>query len=360
MSERYGAPRAAAISLLMATLLATTVTGQPARADDTASPLICVLVPHFKDEYWLSVGYGLEQEAARLNARLYLAEAGGYRARQHQIAQLSDCVAQHADAVLIGTVTSDHPALLAAVARVAGEAAPDRAGTTSPATDAPTRGLPVLALVNRLDSPVLSGRIGVDWRDMGRAAGRYLAQRHPAGGPPRTALFVTGPAEAGWSAPVEEGLREELARSAVTIIAQAGADTGLRPQFAAVSSLLAAHPDADYLIGPAPAIEAAMGMAAATPGRQHPALVSTYMSHTIRRGLMDGQVAAAPFDDPVTQGEQALRLAVNSVHARQSNPEPATAPQAPPQTPVVTILSAGEPGLARLRLSPANWFPRIP
>ena len=40
--------------------------------------LLCVLVPHFKDEYWLSVAYGIEQQSAerRLSVRVF--EAGGY------------------------------------------------------------------------------------------------------------------------------------------------------------------------------------------------------------------------------------------------------------------------------------------
>lgn len=36
---------------------------------------ICVLVPHFKDEYWLSVAYGIETRAAETGLTVHFFEA---------------------------------------------------------------------------------------------------------------------------------------------------------------------------------------------------------------------------------------------------------------------------------------------
>ena len=84
--------------------------------------LLCVLVPHFKDEYWLSVANGIETRAALRGLHVRFFEAGGYRALQGQIAQLDSCQALQPGAILIGAVSSDDPALLAAVAdALAGE-----------------------------------------------------------------------------------------------------------------------------------------------------------------------------------------------------------------------------------------------
>lgn len=131
-----------------------------------SSALFCVLVPHFKDEYWLSVSYGLEQEAARQNVDLLFFEAGGYDARAEQIEQLEQCQQRGVDAILIGAVTSDHPDLTGAVERIAQD-------------------IPVFALVNELHIEAISGRIGVDWRDMGSAIGHELSLRHPRNSPPK-------------------------------------------------------------------------------------------------------------------------------------------------------------------------------
>lgn len=292
-----------------------------------------MLVPHFKDEYWLSVGYGLQTEAAKSGAALKFLEAGGYNARQSQIEQLSACAADGADAILIGTVTSDHPDLLSAIAHIAKER-------------------PVFGLVNALASPDLAGWIGVDWADMGHAVGRYLAERHPAGGARKTAILISGPAEAGWTGPLERGLREDLARSSVDILAVYGADTGLREQLRLVEDALRDWPEVDYLIGSAPAIEAAMGQFA-QPGQDKtaaPKLIATYITHTIKRGLSSGQVVAVPFDDPMEQGRMALRQALavldGAADAQSGGPE-------------IRLITEQSSALQSVELSPAEYFPVI-
>lgn len=309
-----------------------------------AAAPVCVLVPHFKDEYWLSVGYGLEQEAAAQGATLWLREAGGYRARESQIAQLGACVAQGAGAVLIGAVTSDHPALLAAVGRAAAK-------------------VPVFGLVNDLKSDALSGAVGVDWADMGAAVGDELARLYPAGGAPVRAVLVSGPPEAGWTAPVEQGLRRHLAASSVRIGAVYAADTGLREQFDQTEAALSAGA-VDVFIGSAPAVEAAMGWLAAHPDAPRPRLFSTYISHSVQRGLMGGAVEFAAFDDPEEQGRMALRLVAAYLAGEQMAEQdgPQTGPQTatPARTgPAVRPLRAGTPEPAAIRLSPPDYFPRL-
>lgn len=288
-------------------------------------------MPHFKDEYWLSVGYGLEQEAAAAGVTLWLREAGGYRARERQIAQIGGCVAAGAGAVLIGAVTSDHPALLDAVAQAA-------------------RKVPVFGLVNDLKSDALSGAVGVDWADMGRAVGDELSRRWPKGGAAKRAVLISGPSEAGWTEPVERGLRKAMAGASVTITAIYSADTGLREQFAQVGTALADDPAIDILIGSAPAVESAIGWLAAHDGAPRPALFSTYISHSVWRGLMNGTVAFAPFDDPEEQGRMALRMVTTFAHDGEKRAK--TGPEVLPMRP-------GSPFLPRIRLSPADYFPRL-
>lgn len=293
--------------------------------------LFCVLVPHFKDEYWLSVGYGLEEEAARQNVELLFFEAGGYGARTEQIKQLGACTANGADAILIGAVTSDHPDLTQAISEVARE-------------------IPVFGLVNELHADALSGRIGVDWRDMGYAVGRHLTELNPEGSLPKSAVFISGPPEAGWTGPLETGLRDGLAGGTVTIAEVYGADTGLREQLELVESALERHPDADYLIGSAPAVEAAIGLLATKADPDPPLLLSTYISHTIKRGLMNGSVLAASFDDPTLQGIMAIRQAVS---------ENVSGHSADAFGPEIIRLTRADKSFDHVRISPADYFPAI-
>lgn len=321
--------RAGVVCSIMAALLFAML-GGPVAAGPSAR-LFCVLVPHFKDEYWLSVGFGLEQEAARQNVALVMYEAGGYRALSQQIQQIENCAKQKVDAILIGAVSSDNPDLIVELARVA-------------------RNIPVFGLVNELHSDALRATTGVDWQGIGFAIGSHLTALHPAGSPPKTAVLISGPPTAGWTRPLEDGLRQALAGSAVEIAEVFGADTGLRQQLALVESALARHPKADYLIGSAPAIEAAIGAFATNARPSKPLFISTYISHTILRGLMNGNVLAAVFDDPMLQGIMAIRQAVEFQTA------PPTAKAIGPE---ILLLRQGDESLHSLRLSPADYFPTL-
>lgn len=328
MARSYGKPFQGAIAAVVLGLAGALVPMRPAVAAEDQT--FCVLVPHFKDEYWLSVGYGLEQEAARRDIRLLIFEAGGYRSRERQIAQLQDCGDRQVDAILLGAVTSDHPDLLAAIAQV-------------------SRDVPVFGLVNELHAPELRAMIGVDWMDMGLVLGRFLAARHPGGAAPKTAVLISGPPESGWIAPLEKGLRHGLDGSALHLTAVFGADTGLRQQLTLVEEAFGQFPDVDYLIGSAPAVEAAIGVLERTAPATRPLLVSTYISHTIKRGLMNGQVLATPFDNPMEQGRVAIQMADDKLLHRAGG---FIGPQ-------VVLLTRNAAEMGQARLSPSDYFPAI-
>ena len=48
---------------------------------------LCALFPHLKDSYWLSVNYGMVQEAKRQGVALTILQAGGYDNLPKQLAQ---------------------------------------------------------------------------------------------------------------------------------------------------------------------------------------------------------------------------------------------------------------------------------
>ncbi|AVL54838.1 TMAO reductase system periplasmic protein TorT [Roseobacter denitrificans] len=328
MTGHYGATGIGTIATFCLALTLS-VTALPPSAAAQAHKVFCALVPHFKDEYWLSVGFGLEQEAQRNNTDILFFEAGGYGDPAVQIDQLETCVTRGVDAILIGAVASDHNGLTEAIERAA-------------------RDVPVFGLVNAVHSDALAGRVGVDWRDMGYLLGQHLSTLHPAGSPAQTAVLVTGPAGSGWTGPLEAGLREGLARSSVTILDVLGADTGLRHQLALSEQALERHPGANYLIGSAPAIEAALGLLATRPHRDKPVLVATYVNHTVKRGLMNASVLAASFDDPMVQARMAIKMA-------------ASAPARSAQTlgPKVVVLTNSDDNLTEVRMSPADYFPAL-
>ena len=327
MTKAYAAGWLSAIATLAIGL--AVFAPNPGLAQSRASDVVtvCVVVPHFKDEYWLSVGFGLMEQAEASSVSLRVFESGGYHALARQIELLDTCVATGAQAILLGAVSADNPLLLAAVQRAA-------------------QTVPVLALVNELHSEHLAASIGVDWRKMGANVGHYLAGIHPLGSPPMRAALITGPTDSGWSPLLESGLTEALAGSSVKIVVTRHADTGLREQLREVEGVLASDPRIDYLIGSAPATEGAMGLAVRAQGR-FPKLIATYISHSVRRGLQNGRVLAVPFDDPVQQGRLGIQAALKALSepARQFVTGP-----------TIRLIQSGTPQALDIDLSPASFF----
>lgn len=311
--------------------LAIALLGGPVTGIAVADPLICVIVPHFKDEYWLSVGYGLEQAARAEGADLMIHESGGYHSLDRQVALLDACVEAGSDAILLGAVSADDPRLIAAV---------EEAGAR----------VPVLALVNELAAPGLSAWIGVDWRGMGAAVGTYLADLAGTGGP-LSAVVITGPGESGWGPILDQGLAAGLSGSAVDIVATYRADTGLREQLREVERALAEHPDIDIVVGSAPAVEGAMALLRRLPtDAPRPRLVATYISHSVLRGLRNGQVDMVPFDDPIAQGRTGLRLALRA----------AAGGRVPGLSgPGILAVVGGTDQVDSIQLSPSGYIPEI-
>ena len=253
---------------------------------------LCVLYPHLKDAYWLSVNYGMVQEARRLGVRFELFEAGGYPNLDRQIAQLRGCADSRYDAVVVGTVSYD--------------------GLTPVLRDL-ARQKPIIAVVNDIEPGPITAKASVPWREMGRAAGLELARRHPGGSPPVSVAWFPGPRGAGWVGFVEAGFRAAIAGSAVRVTRVLFGDTGREAQAQLVEQLLAEGPPPDYLVGSGPMAEVAISILRARDELGRVGIISTYLSPGVFRGLLRGRILAAPTDSPVVQGRLGIELAVRAL-----------------------------------------------
>lgn len=256
---------------------------------------LCVLYPHLKDAYWLSVNFGMREEAVRLGVGFDVYEAGGYPNVARQLDQLKDCESDEFDAVILGTVSYDQ--LTPEVERIAREK-------------------PVIAAVNDIDDSGIAAKASVPWYDMGAAAGQFIAQRHPAGSRNVSVAWFPGPQGAGWVRFVEAGFRDAIAGSAAQVIATRFGDTGLEQQVLLVEEVLDEFPDVDYLVGSGPMAEAGVSLLRARNLTNKVQIVSTYLSHGVFRGLMRGRILAAPTDSPVVQGRLAVEMAVRAIEGK--------------------------------------------
>ena len=264
---------------------------------------ICASYPHLKDSYWLSVNYGMVQEARRLGVALHVVEAGGYPKLDRQIAQVRECTAAGADILVVGTVSFE--GLTETVLQIAEK-------------------LPVVAVVNDIADPGISAKAGVSWITMGQRIGEYLAMLHPKGAPPVKVAWFPGPKGSGWMPFVDEGFRAAIAESSAEVVVTKYGDTGKEIQLILVEEALEERPDVDYIVGSAVTAEAAVSTLRARGLTDRIKVLADYFTHAVYRGIKRGRIMAAPTDFPVLQGQlgidQAVRVLEGKLTVKHAGP----------------------------------------
>lgn len=258
--------------------------------------VLCAVFPHIKDAYWLGVNFGMIDEARRLGVEVRFLEAGGYPNLDRQRDQIRSCgMDPVVDALIVGAVSFDGlSALLQEMAQR----------------------VPVLATVNDIADDGIAAKVGVNWYDMGRAAGDYLVRHTASAREPVPIAWFPGPQGAGWVPFVDRGFRDAIAGSRIVIQATAWGDTAKALQRNLVQNMLDAHPDIRYLVGNALMAEAAVSVLRERGRQDRVSIVSTYFTPAVYRGIVRGRILAAPTDAPVLQGRLSIGQAVDLLEQR--------------------------------------------
>jgi protein TorT len=252
---------------------------------------LCAVIPHLKDDYWLAVDFGLVDEAKRLGVSLNVYEAGGYENLNVQRQQIADCIAQRADAIIIGAVSATGLNDLVATATAAGT--------------------PVIDLINGISSDKIAARVAADFYDMGFATGSYLKSLQADRGKPLKIGWFPGPSGAGWVADGDRGFRAALEGTGAEIVAGGFGDTGLAAQSRLVQDALAAHPDIDIVAGTAVTADAAIQVLQKQKLADQTRVVSYYFGPAVSRAIKRGLVLAAPSDRQALLARMAVDQAVS-------------------------------------------------
>lgn len=265
----------------------------PARKAEHAW-VLCAVVPHIKDAYWLGVNYGMAEEARRLGVEVRFAEAGGYARPDVQREQIRACSKNpRVHALLVGAVSRD---------------------ILTPQLRQATAHLPVIGIVNAIDDAGIVGTVGVNWDEMGRAAGTILADRARGDGPEIPVAWFPGPRSV--SEGVDRKFREAIAGSRIVVRVASWGDTGKAVQRNLLQQALDQHPDVRYVAGNALMAEVAISVLRERGLNDRVGIVSTYLTPAIQRGILRGSVLAALTDFPVLQGRMSIGLAVNLLENR--------------------------------------------
>ena len=256
---------------------------------------LCAVYPHLKDSYWLSVNYGMVEQAKNLGVELKVLEAGGYPNLDKQQSQLEDCRAWNADAIILGTVDSlAYENMLTQL----------------------TDDIPVFATINYLDTSNqdsddnVIARVGVDWYQMGYQTGKFLAKRHPQGSGMIKVALLPGPQKRGGTKPVVQGFYDATANSDIKIVTTLWADHSKELQRNLIQKLLATGQHFDYIVGGAVSAEVAISELRANHLSAETKILSTYLSHGVYRGLLRGKILFSPTDKMAQQAMLSVDQAV--------------------------------------------------
>ena len=256
---------------------------------------LCTLYPHLKDSYWLSVNYGMVDQAQKLGVSLKVFAADGYETAEPQIQQLKECMNWKADAILLGSI--NYQSLQPRIKNI-------------------SQTTPVFGLVNNIHPEDITGEIGVDWYRMGYNTGEFLARKHPKDSKPATLAWFSSPQNSGGSSPSERGLVDALANSSVTIVARRYGDNAKAVKRGLVQEVLDSHPDIDYLVGGAVMSEVAVSELRLRQQQDKTKILSTYLSHGVYRGLLRGKIEMANSDQMVLQGRMSVDQAVRYLEGK--------------------------------------------
>lgn len=252
-----------------------------------------VCVPHFKDPYWDVVNYGIMDEARRLGVGVRMTMAGGYDLGDVQVEHLRGHLKDGVDGVILAAVDYEGGASVIAELREAG--------------------IPVVEVVNDILAPAVSAKVLVSFHEVGYLVGEYVAGHAEKAGLSTVRIaFFPGPRNAGWAPETLDGFMEAVDRypGRVDMVDVAWGDTGSAEQAGLLRRTLGEHPDVDYVVGNAVAVEAAPEILRELGLAGRVSVVASYLTPPLYDHIRRGEVLAAAADLNLYQGRMAMDMMV--------------------------------------------------
>ena len=253
---------------------------------------ICVSIPHLKDAYWSAVNYGLIQEARQKGIALDLFEAGGYNNLDVQRKQLKNCLKEKYDGVIISAIKFD--------------------GVNDLVSEFKAQGIPVIDLINGLDSRDINARVGASYYDMAYQTGVYLKSK--VLGSKVRVLWMPGPKDASWVDAGNRGFLEGVSNSSIEIVATLYGDTGRTAQGRLIRSFLSENHDIDFIVGTSVTAEAAVDIVRRK--NINAKIMSYYYSPGVHRGIKRGQIISSPTDKQAVAARLAVDILIKVLEKR--------------------------------------------
>jgi protein TorT len=179
------------------------------------------------------------------------------------------------------------------------------------------KGVPVIDLINGINSDKIAARVAADFYDMGSAAGKYLTTLQTETSKPLKVAWFPGPNGAAWVASGDKGFRAALNGSPWSIVDSGFGDTGLAAQTRLIEAVLDSHPDIDFIAGTAVSAEAAVQVLQKRNLEQRIKVIAYYFGPGIYRGIKRDAILAAPSDSQAVLARISVDQAVRALEKQK-------------------------------------------
>ena len=229
---------------------------------------------------------------------MQLFEAGGYTELDKQLSQMDDCVAQGAQAIILGAISAD--------------------GVNAKVEEIVDSGIPVIDFVNGVNSPKVSAHALVSFYDMGYITGTYMKENLVSGDEPIQVAFFPGPQGAGWTDTAYQGFLDATEGTNIEVVATKWGDTGRDIQLALIEDVLQSNPDIDFIVGNAQAAVSGVQAVREAGLEDSIKILAFHQNPPVYDGLAAGDLTGAANDSHRHPGS----------HGRRHGDPPARGPDA--------------------------------
>lgn len=250
-------------------------------------------MPELQGSFWISMYYGVQDEAKKQGVDLVALNAGGFDRLDKQITQMQDLIQRKVDAIIIGATTAD--------------------GVVPVVDEAKNKGIPIVAggsipANKNMDSVILADHTG-----MGKFQGEFMGKQLNGQG---KVLVMAGPAGTNWAIDRSNGFKNAIkAFPGIQIAGEQWTPTGRANGLKLMEDWLQTFPDVAGVYTPVDDMGAGAVDALKAANKAGKVIVtSSNLSPIGEQYLREGVLQAEAVQEIVLQGRMAVRQAVKAAN----------------------------------------------
>lgn len=290
---------------------------------------IGVVLPTLQDPYWVSVNYGIVEEAKRLGVQIKLMTTTGYSYIDEQNSLIDSFLDEDVDALIVSPINS-------------------YVQSKKISSFAKSKKIPVVGLISAGNSSKIGVRIQGPRYASAYQVGEFLGKK--AKGKKLKIALLPGPAGSGWAEQLYKGFIASAKQYNFDVVTTKWGDTHWHVQSKLVNSVLKKHKDIDFIVGNAVASDVAPKILQKAGRAKSVKVASLYISSEVAKNIKAGKVFVSANDHTVMLANLSVSAAVDLIEGRKV---PSILGTSPTEITINNIKEAS----SQTSISPSNYKP---